>query len=250
MTTLFTFDHETGDWTGYTSGGSGNLTIANAAALHGNYGVNVNIVDATGLQAYKSITKSARIRYRFYLDPNSLTMGNNDRFGFADLIQGGGSYLQIVRTDISYTTAAGYRFLIFGKNDVSGNSLDDYATLSDAPHYIEIYAISSTGADANDGYYEWWLDGVSQGSASNVDNYNLMQDQNWRLYPVRLSGIDAGTSGIFYVDDVQANDDGSEIGAYPSVLAGIKTINGVAIVGVKTINSVAITSIKSVQGSI
>src|SRR3990167_10886063 len=65
----------------------------------------------------------------------------------------------------------------------------------------------------NCNYQVWWVDGVDQGTLTGLDNYNLMADLSFLFRVGATTGIDAGTSGTFYLDELVANDDGSVIGA-------------------------------------
>jgi hypothetical protein len=215
MTTLFTIDLETNDLSQFTSSatGGGDLSVAAGAALHGSYGLNVLINDTANKYGQKDITKSTTIRYRFYFDPNSLTMGNNEAFTLAMIYQAGGTYIRLTDIKFSYLTASGYWFTCNAYNDVPAAAFTDTKNITDASHYVEVQLTRAATNVSSDGAIEWWVDGVSQGSATNIDNYDLMQTYNWKMQIGACADLDAGTSGTMYIDDLQANDDGGVIGA-------------------------------------
>jgi hypothetical protein len=216
MSTIIDINHETGDLTQYdsTATDGGDLSVASAAALAGTaYGLSCLIDDTTVLIARKNITKSVQLRLRVYLDPNSLTMANNDTFALVNLKQGAGSYSQIAYLSLRYLTATGYRLVMYAKNDAGTIIGPDTCDITDAPHYVEIYLVRAADSGSNNGTLQWWVDGSDQGATTGIDNYNLMSDQNWYLdFGAPASDLDAGTSGTFYLDEIVVNDDGGLIG--------------------------------------
>ena len=83
MSTVFTATHEAGDFSEYTTSvtDSGDLSVTSAAALAGTTkGISVLIDDTTAIYAYKALASAQTtnvVRYRFYIDPNSITMSNS-----------------------------------------------------------------------------------------------------------------------------------------------------------------------------
>ena len=76
VTRLATLTHDTGDLTEYTSTviDGGDLSVTTAAALAGtSHGLQVVIDDSTAIYGQKDFSASALIRFRFYIDPNSLS---------------------------------------------------------------------------------------------------------------------------------------------------------------------------------
>jgi hypothetical protein len=247
MAVIIDIDHETGDLSQYSStvGGGADLTVSVGAALAGtSYGLNVAIDDTTGDYGRKDITKVSTLRVRFYFDINSLTMGNGNSFEIFRVSQNGGSFNSLMFCNLSYTTVGGYKVECLAKNDAGANVLNDNATISDAPHYVEILGVRAATDVSADGSYEWWLDGVSQGSAASVDNYNYFFDFNYRVLLGAISGIDAGTSGTLYLDELVANDDGGEIG--PATASSM--VNAVAATATADGQSPAISAGANIAG--
>lgn len=212
---LFNINHEVGNFSEYTNTATdgGDLSVSSAAALNGsNYGLRAVINDNNSLFAYKDVVKTTNYRYRFYFDPNSISMANNDRFMISHLYQNGGSWIWMDGVDY-YRNSSGVYYLSFGGNDDAGAwSVYDEIAISDSPHYIEIAMVRATTAVSSNGSYEWWVDGVSQGLFTGIDNYNLMNDQNW-TETLCADSVDTGTRGTIYFDDFKANNDGGQIGA-------------------------------------
>lgn len=210
---VFDLGHESGDFSNYTSSttDSGDLSISAAAALNGSgYGLSALMDDATAIYVRKNtITQTPNYRYRFYFDPNSTTMGNAEVLSIQEWEQNAGT--DIVLVYLYYYTATGYQLRLYAKDDAGTNVMNDSFNISDAPHYIEVSGVQASTDVSSDGSYEWWVDGVSQGSATSVDNYNRLSDTTWRM-TVGVNGVDAGTSGTFYWDDLVANSDGTLIG--------------------------------------
>ena len=85
------------------------------------------------------------------------------------------------------------------------------ATITDAPHWIETHIERATSDVASDGRARWWLDGTLIRTDDHIDNYDVFGN----ITDVRIGavmGIDAGTSGTFYLDEFRANNDGNRIG--------------------------------------
>lgn len=216
MSVLFNIDHSTGDLSQYTSTvtDSGDLSVTSGAALAGtNYGLSCLIDDTTAIFGRIHLAGAVtQTRLRFYFDPNSLTMANNNTFILAYFAQNGGSFLRTWYLDFRYLSATGYRLILRGLTDGGSVPVNDVCDISDAPHYIEIHSVRAATDVSADGTLQWWVDGVDQGTFTGIDNYNLFADYNGRFIVGATADLDTGTSGTFYLDEFKANDDGSVIG--------------------------------------
>lgn len=213
MAIILDIDHEGGNLTEYdsTTTDGGDLSVAAGAALAGtSYGMSLVLDDTNALRAQKAITKVNTYRERFYIDPNGLTMALNDNFSVHYILQDGGSYFTIARVDL-LKAAGGYQIQMSVANDGGGYAWQRTCDISDAEHYIEFKMVRATNSTSVDGTCEWWVDGSLQTSGAAYDNFNIMGDQNWNGR-WGAEYVDAGTSGTFYLDEIKANDDGSEIG--------------------------------------
>jgi len=93
----------------------------------------------------------------------------------------------------------------------TGTSFSGYKDITDAPHYVEIHYVRATDVGSSDGTCQWWIDGVSQDTFTNLDNYDVFA-QLQHLQMGLIYGTLTGASGTYYLDELVVNDDGSEIG--------------------------------------
>jgi len=224
MSVIITIDVEENDLTDFTttSTGGGDLSVQDYAALAGtNYGVSFVINDTGTLYAFKEISPntSGVFRARVYFDPNNISMGDNEEFTFFLLREGSyGDYVAAI--SLYHSDLGGYKVRPVAYNDASGNGFTGNLSYSitDDPHYFEIIVTRASTDSASDGSAEFWIDGVSKVSASDIDNYDTFSNFGM-VYFIAL-GLDANTSGEFYMDECVVNDDGSEIGPLSGLIAG------------------------------
>ncbi len=179
-----------GAWSS-SSTGSGTLSVTTSAALAGAYGMQALINSTTARYVQDTLPYAEpRYRARFYFDPNSSTMGNNDAYylfyGYT------GSSTVVLRVELGFTTAGGYRLRVSALNNASTWSYSGWVGITDAPHAIELDWQSAVS-----GRVDWWIDGAPQAAVTGFDNSSRRIDQ------VRLgtvAGLDAGTSGTVYFD--------------------------------------------------
>jgi hypothetical protein len=141
-----------------------------------------------------SPTAEQRYRARLYLDPNSLTMAEgNAHYIMMGLASDGFSVFQL---DFRFS-GGNYQIRLRQKDDLDLQTSTDWATISDAPHFIELEWWAASAVGANDGGVNVWIDGIASGSLSNLDN------DTRRIDSVRLgavTGLDASTIGTYYID--------------------------------------------------
>ena len=195
---------------------------ATARAVAGTAGaMSCLLDDTTAIYGQKNFNKSTTVRLRFYIDPNTLTMATGDSFivfRFAQVSSG----LPIFNVNLA-RTATSYRFQASAYNDAGASACgSDIIDITDAPHYVEFLGVQAATDVSSDGSYQIWVDGVSKDADTGIDNYNRMNDQNWRIRVGALEGIDAGTSGTFYIDEIAVNDSGVEIGPVSWIRAYLK----------------------------
>lgn len=208
MAILFNIKHEV-DLSEYDSTvtDGGDLSQGTPGLAHTAGRLECLIDDTTGIYGQKdqSPPASNEIRYRFYVDPNTLTMAENDTFTICT--PGGATAMHL--TAMSYSTGS-YRIRANHYDDGGFHSVDQVA-ISDAEHHIEVHIERATSDIAANGRVRWWLDGVLQNTWSSVDNWDLF-DELTRFRMGAIGGIEVGTSGTLYLDELKANDDGTEIG--------------------------------------
>jgi len=222
MSVIVDIDHEIGDLTEYTSTvtDGGDLSVAAAAALAGTvYGLNVLIDDTTAIYGIKSGLNdtSGKLRARFYIDPNTLTMATDDQF-IVWRAQNT-STASLAKVDLYRSAAPAYRIQVTIFNDAGAGTASSFYTITDEPHYIEIYLQRAATSISSDGSLQLWIDGVSKQTISGIDNYDRFPNFDI-IHLGAIANLDAGTSGTLYLDQLVVNDDGSEIGAYVPPAAG------------------------------
>ena len=211
MTVIIDIDHEAGnlnEWDSLTDTTSALSASASAALAGSNYGMACNINDTTSFYALASVSDntSGVVRIRFYFDPNSITMVNGQNH-FLGVLR---SASNIATFKIEWTSSNGYAIQAQLVGD--GVTLStEYHPITDEPHYIEVRLVRASSSVAADGTLDLWIDGVhkEQLVGDNYDQFNLFR----QLRLGGTSGIDGGTSGTYYFDEIVVNDDGSEIGA-------------------------------------
>ncbi|GAG92427.1 unnamed protein product, partial [marine sediment metagenome] len=106
-------------------------------------------------------------------------------------------------------------------HDDAGAFCTNSVPVATTEHFLECHIEQAATGISADGRGRWWINGYLLQTCEDVDNYDRFED----LAHVRLgllSGRDPGTSGTFSLDELAANDDGSEIGektANPGTMA-------------------------------
>jgi hypothetical protein len=243
MTVQFTARHETaGSFAEYTASvtDGGDLSIGSGAALAGSSnGMSVLVDDTTLIYAYKSLASAITtgvVRYRFYFDPNTMTMTNGDAFSVMMITDVGSNPVSFIM--FSKTAGGNYAMYAVCVQDGGTHLNTVEVTITDAPHWIEVETRRATTSTSVDGYTYFWIDGNFAAKTVLADNFDQMND--WQVIIVgAVSGIDAGTSGTCYIDEVVVNDDGAVIGGYgttsPSIVAKATT-NGTTLSGGVALN--------------
>ena len=104
--------------------------------------------------------RESRYRMRFYLDPNSITMANNDYHNLLRGMQASGAG---VTGQFRYQSGS-YKFNLLVLDDLVGYRNTNIYSLRDEPHYIEIEWVSGAG----NGYLSLWIDGVLRQTLSGL----------------------------------------------------------------------------------
>ena len=224
MAVIVDIDHNAGNLNEYDSTvtDEGDLSAHADAALAGTtYGLQCVIDDTTTI--YGAITTfgaqpTTDLRFRFYIDINTLTMADYDVFTILKFYLSNAPWT-LVNVQLQKWPGGLYKLICIPYNDAGALSTD-LETVTDAPHYVEIYIHRSAAEDADDGTVEWWIDGVSKGTWTSVDNYDAFA--LWNLARFGCQNIEAGTSGTLFLDELKINDDGGEIG--PVVVSNIVPI--------------------------
>lgn len=159
------------------------------AVKNGTYGLAVPVMDGT--ERYTEFTEPTSETISTgekWFDPNTITMATNDAYDF--MYSPGEWAVSCVKSATAYTIK-----LTVDKD--SGTSVTSAYEITDAFHLIRAVVASSTGAGADDGYGHLYSDGVLLEALTGIDNDTKSVGEV--RYGIR--GADAGTYGIFYMDD-------------------------------------------------
>lgn len=136
----------------------------------------------------------SRYRARFYFDPNSIPMANNNSHSI--FLAYNGASTPVLRLNLRFISGA-YQLQIGGRSDGNAWVNSGWQTISDNGHFIEMDWQAATTAGANNGSLKLWIDGTQLVTLSAIDNDTRRIDQA-RLGAV--SGLDNGTRGLYYFD--------------------------------------------------
>jgi len=210
---LFQITHEGGTSAEYDTfvDDAGDLSVSAAAALDStNYGLSVYIDGVGSIYGAKSFTwdpASDVLRWRFYLDPNSLTMANYDSFNIQETWTPTGYITNYVAlTKISGT----YKIRLYTRDDGGTWYNTAWYNLSDAEQSIECEMQRASSAVASDGHLKLWIDDVLQETVSSLDVYDQTRASQFVVGAVR--NIDVGTLGAFYIDEIIVRETSTPIG--------------------------------------
>ena len=214
MTQLFHITHESRkDEYDDTSGDGVTLRSANARII-GSYGLQVvSAGDGADDWARKAfILNSDVLRWRFYFDPNSVSITSGYSCNIGKFMTDGtwNSQWSALSVRFEYSTGTGYQISIYVADDTATASQTTEYTVSDQPMCVEVMVERESSDGANDGAGYIWIDGVSAGSVTGIDNYNVFATIN--QIELGFDVFDTNVSGTIYFDDVILNDGGSEIG--------------------------------------
>jgi len=159
------------------------------AVQNGTYGMSIPVMDTTARYvSFADPTAETAVTIECNFDPNSLTMGVGERFYFIYAPE-----LYVALNDI----AGVYNIEVYSAEDAGGTWSGSYP-ITDANHKIRVVWQASSGVGADDGYTKLYIDDVLKETVSGLDNDTKSIDL---LSYGAVSGLDAGTYGIFYMDD-------------------------------------------------
>jgi YD repeat-containing protein/parallel beta-helix repeat protein len=200
---IFSDGFESGDfsaWSSFTSD-AGDLSAGPSAAIVGQYGLQVTVNDNN--PAYVTdLTPNPETSYRarFYFNPNSIGMANNDQFVIFSADADAGT--PIVRIELIYTSRKGYQLRTNTLNNAGRWSNSSWYKITNSNHFIELYWLAATAPRAKNGAVTFWIDGSQLANITGVDNDTRRIDQ------IRLGAvqdIDSGTRGILYFDAFESH---------------------------------------------
>ena len=178
-----------------------------SARYSGTHGLEVNVASPDRTPAFvQSSHPSAETSYRvrFYLNLRGLTMTDGDELDVFDAYDGadpapptiaGNPALRVVVRQVS----GAFQLSAFVRlNNGSETQIPATVPLPRGWREVEVSWVRSSAAGANDGHLDLWVDGVAQTGLTGLANDTEVVNYA-RLGAV--SGVDAGTSGTFKLDD-------------------------------------------------
>ncbi len=206
---IFEDSFETGNlaaWTNVNTG-NGNLFACAQGALAGDsYGT---CVTSTNKKRKQLIDSSANDVSRYYasflFDPNGIALGNGERLR---IFTGRRDATIPFIFQLRYLNGA-YSVRLRVAADSGAYSDSAWFALGDMPHTIGVDWSAATGAGANNGWGDLYIDNALQGSGHTVSG---VDSNTLRIRGVRL-GIasrmdDVTMSGTFYLDEFTSNNTG------------------------------------------
>lgn len=189
----------------------GDMSAHTDAGLAGtSCGMKLVINDANIMFGRCDITVSTSdVRYRFYIDPNSVSM-DTDEYTTVVHFGASGDPWHFAICTLHYD---GSNYEIDAEAFEDGGATPGTARydITNAQHYVEVHIQRASGALANDGTLDLWIDGIHKQQVTGIDNYDVFPlCENVRM-GAHLYYSDTIT-GTIYLDQLIVNDDGSEIG--------------------------------------
>ncbi|MCC6455997.1 MAG: hypothetical protein IT328_13675 [Caldilineaceae bacterium] len=173
------------------------LAVARSAALIQRNGLRATIDDNVALSVVDEHPMGeARYRARFYFDPNSIAMAENDLHVLFSGYSGTELTRPVIRVELYYSNST-YRLRAGLLNDAASWRNSAPIRISDAPHVVEFDWKASTQAGANNGSLGFWIDEIQRSNLTGIDN-DTYRIERVRLGP--LADIDDGTRGTYNID--------------------------------------------------
>lgn len=210
---LYNVDFETNNLSQFTSTNTDgtNLDVNAAAAMKStSYGMRVKASGTTN-QRYGRLDVAAtkRFRIRFYFNLSTWAMPDYEHLSMLLLYGAGG--VQYCRIRLYHDTGSTYRAFIYITDD-SGSETESsgYISLASGAHYIEVDYLCAANSGNNNGYANLYYDGVLAANITGIDN----DTRDVEYFTIGAPfGPSAADTGIFYIDQIYANNTGDVIGA-------------------------------------
>jgi hypothetical protein len=189
------------------------------------FGIAVKIQDTTAHYFRRTIANSPTVRHRFYLEPKLFQMANSSNLIICNLRRSGTPHTRI---ELRYT---GGSFYIVASTDTDAPVQTYIGTsagfaITRAAQRIEFQLTAATAPGSNNGTFQLWIDGVSQGSLTGLDNDTQTTDElGWGAITIPAScGSVEEEFGTFWMHSLAANNNGVEIGAVVDSLPALPVV--------------------------
>lgn len=173
----------------------GGLSVSTTAAIGGIFGMQSQITNNNPQYVQDDNPNGeSHYRARFYFNPNSITMNNNNYHSIFIGYQGAST--AVLRVDFRKSSSS-YQLRAGLADNASTWQNTGWDNITNAAHYIELDWIAAAASGTANGSLTFWIDGVQQASLTGVANDTRRVDM------VRLgsvTGIDSGTRGTYYLD--------------------------------------------------
>jgi hypothetical protein len=195
---IFSDGFESGNFSAWSTSkqDAGDLAVTSKAALQGTKGMRALIDDNTAIFVQDNKPSNEDVYdIHFHFDPNSIKMGNLNSHAIFIGYDYQGTFVQAIRVELRYSNGA-YQIRSGSHNDNLTWTYTAWFTISDAEHQIEVEWDAAKPGE-NDGKLKLKIDDVVRGNRIGLDNDTFRID---RIRLGAVSGIDAGTRGIYYFD--------------------------------------------------
>jgi hypothetical protein len=139
-----------------------------------------------------------RLRARFYINPNTMTLPNNNPISIYTAYNT--SAQATITVQIRYSGKA-FQLRSGLLSDINIWNYTTWLTINIAWHSVEFDWIASTSPLSNNGSLTFWLDGIQKGSMSAINNYQQKID---KVALGAVEGLVSKMSGICLFDDYES----------------------------------------------
>ncbi|HEY3311768.1 MAG TPA: right-handed parallel beta-helix repeat-containing protein, partial [Anaerolineales bacterium] len=200
---IFSDGFESGDFSSWssTTADVGAMTVTPTDAIIGLYGMQVTI-NNNNPAFITDATPNAENSYhaRFYFNPASLLMANNQQFILfrADTSTG----LPVLKTELAFSSAKGYQIRTSALTNANRWKYSAWYSVSTSQHAIEFFWLAATAPRAKNGMLSLWIDGIQQANLAGIDNDLYRIDQ---VNLGAVQNISTGTRGSLYIDSFESH---------------------------------------------
>lgn len=192
-----TAGESTAEFDSITTTGDGAFTADPSAAKVGTNGFLVDVGTSDTAYGVFNLSADTFCLLEFWIDPDGITMADGDQFFCASINNSGGNNPFTCRMRFG---SGNYRLHPqYGTDGSSGENFSQQV-ISDDWHHVRMVAKVSSGPGNDDGYVQFYIDGLLVEEVTGIDSDSLEVDE---LRVGANFGVDAGTVGTFSVDVVQ-----------------------------------------------